>query len=577
MTLGKIPWNALEQSFKNQVLPNKDQKELPEDIKQMKGIKLICNDILSRAFSVAIHSQPLYDGDKSFTKNCFTFLQKLFSPVLRDLKNSDVEIYVVCLDPLYRSRPEKGYTHTQRNKENKRMESKGANIRLSKPDGQNRYFEDDKPMPGDMRMIKKTPAARASFYDYITRYFQSERFRRNIPDGKQVILSGGATFLGIDENNINLNDRSGNNSAEQHIKNIDRIVRISTLNLPPLRCTNQSCAKMNQIDHSHISEGDLDVWKWIQYFYKLDFHVYSGDGDILLIGFVQMRNILQKNPKRRGWFVTRRSVGTVQRTNQRIDYHNNQYKKYEKALENGKSKQEAFKLSGGVYTSNSRQTKTVWCDRYFNLVGTYYQIMKKQKLIISKNPHLKNKVNLIECYVILLFLTSSKHDYIDRMGFAKGINPLSIWGAFLVDMLGICQLVQIEVDKDDPRKTYYTVDGNILRKWAISSYIQNTYHRIKKSKTNDTDEKLMKARKNSAKRSIKNMPSIEYLTITLSHIVWTLAYYGNNVFPNLKVDNGVETNCNKTNLPIYGYTKGNWAKKVSPGLIRTSPIKNKNK
>lgn len=381
MTIAKSVWKALVFLFPDCV--ERRVKGL-KSVVFKSGVQLVCNDVMTEIRRIPSSPYPRFPGDHGYTRNCREFAEKVFFDALRTLcvsskalsvqdtedlvgfeqmKASDVDYrltvdtYVVCFDPFGMRRPEKAHTTKKRQEQSIKRVEKGAPTVIRIPSGQRSFFEDDKPLPYDVNTIFSDATLKRELYLYLTEYVQRESFKARIPSGKTFILSGGLEKVPTSPSSSN--DRTTYRNCE------------------PLLVSGGQVRKMKDMHDSRgqISEGDLDAWRWVHRFPKKNFIVKSGDADLFLIGLMQMRDVMSINPNRVGWFCTRRSLGTRDRSTEETLYKQEKSSLYQEALEKGLSKQKAFELSKGVTSFSSKRKQIIWSTQYVNMFELWCSII----------------------------------------------------------------------------------------------------------------------------------------------------------------------------------------------------------
>ena len=564
MTIGGEAWNALEAMCGEQILPNYQSADttIPPDLRNKKNVQLVCWDILANIRSSSgMHWLSSTTGD-FLTITCETFLTRLFKPVVDTLATTDVDTYVICLDPFNCPRPEKKATRDSRVPKPK----PGVPTHLQPPPAGQRYFDAKRPLPGTMNLIFNTPQARAEFYEFILEHLQTV-LRPLIPAGKCVILSGGLHVLYMFE--------PGQFDPEKHVTQ-----------LAPVRLTHDNVEILEEHAFPSLSEGDLDVLRWVNVFPDKNFYIYSVDGDIFLIALMQMRRIIKQNPHRLCYFVTRRSVDSkpvdAKRASKKSSLREHQELVYERTLQETQSIDDAFRASGGVVSSrlftessSSKRSRSepsssssssssskrarsvapkkepVWLDRYINLVGVYWKFIDKGHELVETHKLVDEKgrpkcVNIAEVYVLAICLCSTSHDYIQPKLVSPGVGPKFIWRAFETYLHELVDLVRIYAPKQQPPHCtlyYYGVDVDVLTR-----FVQRIYEvkGIDNKKVTPTE-----------------------LHIVAAQSAWTLQYWGNGVYPCYNVVDGTIADANGDS--IYGYTPKGWASSVVEAPIRFAP------
>lgn len=544
MTIHKEAWNSLEVSFPKCFRPNIQEPHTPEYLIELKEFHLYCEDALQRIRCISSRTTPRYTGDKSFTKNGYHLLLKIFQPVFSVLRKKDIKVYVMCLDQMGNPRPEKAHTSNKRRKDREAAGRRGERLTVELPVGRVRYFTIKDPLPGTMNQVFSTSAARADLYAFITEYVRSEHFARTIPEGKKFILSGGAE--------------------------LDISMEKGYRNLAPIHVTRDECIISESQATTKISEGDLDVWRWVHEYPSLNAIISSGDGDVLLAGMTQMRHIIRTTPGRSIWFLTRRSAGSIPRSDTYIKYHTECYKLYKETIEKTGDPVKAFAASRGIRSAKPRGIIR-WANRYVDVRALWLTIQAQSTQI---NSVLRKDVlrNPAEMYVLLLCLASGDHDYIDRTNFVFRVGSKPVFMAFVKHIEELGDLVSVFRSRSSPRKHYYQVHAPTLYKWARFSYIEAALMRSKIRKK-ETERKYLERVEISANTSMSKNGGLNMgkILVCASQCAWVLQYYGNGVFPEVGAIDATAVSLDINGLPMYAYTRAGFAGTVSPGDKRTCP------
>lgn len=490
MTISKLVFQEIATRFPKSFYPQvrKDDttnetivEPLPEKISTKQNIQIIVNDFLGYLRNVPIDTWIDKSTLRPRKATCLSFIKKLTDQVLEDLHNySDVKIYIICLDPYGRRRPEKAATTLKRIKPTQ----EGAPEILTIPRGQTRFFEDDEEMPaGKIDIIFNTPAAKIDFYRYFTDYLRSIPFRAHIPVGKCVILSGG-------------------------------LDRENTDPIPPLKISMLKYEYMHEYSFPTLSEGDLDVWRWVNAFPTQNIHVLSYDGDVLLIGLHQTKNIIRYSDKSREiWFGTRRSIGSDDQSESQIKRKAALKEKcaetYAEVLHLTSSIDEAYRASSGIVpsfsssssSSSSSSTSTprkqvVWLTRYVNMFNLYYEILADAKQLVYEANLTRNRIdhpkefqlhNPVSSYILVLCLSSDNHDYINTKLISNKCNSIFVWRSFCKNLVYIGDLVQIYSLKNNIDDYHSTTNSQSQSSSSSSFSSSSSSKRLREEINNDDD------------------------------------------------------------------------------------------
>jgi hypothetical protein len=526
MTITKEAWTHIRADYDKYILPRVDGTT-NEDVLNKKGIKLVVFDILA-----ALRTTPvIFNGDDRIS--CIDYLFKIFDHPLWLLEHTEVKVVVVCMDAFGRRRPEKAATTQQR----KRKRSDNALDTIPIPLGQSEYFIDECPMPCELDDIFDFVELKAEFYAYFTRALASERVMRRIPDGKTLIFSQGVEMETV-----------------VHERGVPR--KMAKI-VPPLEVTCFSSRFMHEWNNDNISEGDVDVWRWVIFaFPTYNVHVYSHDADVLIIGLLQMRRIYKDFPEREVWFVTRRSIGSEEASEEKIAYKQNMKKRradiFSTRLVQTGNFEESARAAGGTFSpdemgasssSDPRPRSTViWQDFHIDVKNMYLDILGDAN---DRNSLLQeNMFNPVETYILILMLSSTKHDYIQTMKLHPQVGKDFVWRAFHRDIHKFDGLVRVfdDVTNEHQLELYYEIDTLILEVLVRSIY----------------------EIKGSVAVQAKHKPSLAVIRKIAAQSVWTLQYLSNGVLPNYEIIDG--TSETLTGESIYGFVSGNWADQVAPGI-----------
>lgn len=544
MTISKTAWLSFLAKYGRSIQPSA-QGEVSDAVEKKRGVRLCVNDILAQLRSTSI---SYYKDSEGFVHSttCDQFVRKVFEEAFETLITTDVEIYVVCLDAYGRRPREKTATTVMRSK---RARPEEAPEQLPLPPGQSYYFLDGQPMPGALDLIFDTPAAKREFYVYITLYFIADETRSRIPPGKTLILSGGA--LDYDD---------------------------GFRNMAPLEITRAGFEVREDWASPHIGEGDIDVWNWVYRFPKMDFHVYSHDADVVLIGLLQMRRLLELCPNRRGWVVTRRSVDTEEVSE---TYKTNLAKRrclreelYKDVVDRTNDKTRAYVLAGASFAASSSSSAPREVRRpnmvrfYIDIVDVYRDVIEDAKAHISA----ENKCpNLVEIYVLGFILASDMHDYIQTKRISRNVGSHFVWNVFEQCIYAFRRLVKVYhyAELDGSPIFHYTVNVEVLTDLIHAVYREKAIAAIKPD--NKTHDRLCMAREESYRKNIgAHGPSIEDIWVVASQCAWLLQYWGNGPVPGYKPVDGTDTD--EDGHSVYGYTPKGWADTVfQEGVKRICP------
>jgi len=115
----------------------------------------------------------------------------------------------------------------------------------------------------------------------------------------------------------------------------------------------------------------------------------------------------------------------------------------------------------------------------------------------------------------------------------------------------------------------YAVDVDILRELCIDAYTMKCRATMKISKINNTEEKLRIAQEQKGFADFNKNITVDALNIVAATLVWTLQYWGNGVFQDYTIPDGLEIDA--LGFPMYGFTPTGWASKVSVSKYKISP------
>lgn len=542
------------------VFPNNDHDGVPGDVDLYVGIPLIINDIMVQMRK--IHPREFLGDDGVLRRETTrqTFMH-FFGYILDILRDSDVERYFACFDPLGMSRLEKKATGIARARI-----PKGEPEFLEMPDGQSRYFEMDKPFPtSNASLIFRTMPARRELYHAIRLFLMSDEFRTRIAENKAVVLCGG---YNMDEDK----------------------------NLPPLFIARDSVTLHEELVFPTCSEGDLYAI-WVARHFKGNFIVQSGDGDLLFTLLLAMDKILEADPDRQCWFVTPRCAGTVEQDvsqhQLKILHHKSQI--YEQALQNGvdpkdlhqnlgsipsvrsfvlkkqRSKTNAVETLSAPSSSSTHEhegmeyipssssaeveveeevlmmKKREWRMRYVNMV-TLYQTIHNEAT--GHHAHHGFKIHSpITNMVAGFLLTSKKHDYINSMTFAPGIGSQVIWDTFMAHQKECANMVQIGYGPDrvtGKTTQHIIVDAEVVRKLLFLCY--ETVARKRKNPQASLETMTAKA----------PAPHVTYAVA--AQLAWTLHYWSMGSIRAARIEDGLLTH---EGFSVYGFDASGWSNNVN--------------
>ena len=556
MTIGSDAWVALEHTCSQCFLPNCEKPELPEQLRDLTDIQLYCVDAMQPLRSIPTGaSEDVAPGSQPGVVTCHSLLERIASSILSVLQKGDVDTYVYCLDPYGKSRPEKAATAADRRKQSEAAIAKGAQERVELPPGQQFYYEDHCPPPASMDVVFRTPEARRSLYHYVCSFLRSEEFYSRIPDGKCVVLSGGLALRdGVDE---------------PHLQ--------APIQLPPLEMRNsgQRLLESGANHVKNISEADLSVWFWVRYYPKKTALVYSGDGDVLLAGLIQMRMIFRNNPHRRVWFQTRRSGGTAERPGEFAEYVARMYGRYQKVLEesDGDKRKKAYRASHGITRPVPIRTNTtVWAHRYVDL-HRMWAFMLNDANDMNETAGSVLIHHAVEQWVVLMALASQKHDYMKRSLIARQVGARPLWLTYLDYRHLFGSLVRVYASEDHS-VNYYVVDTCAVRRLVSASYFTAAvlrsgprsatyYEKLQMAKRDPKYRaKLLKSTKASR---LKYMPSEDEMRVGCAQLAWVLDYYSNDIRSGVADGMRVDSD---DGLSVSGFVRDGFADAVSAENLR---------
>lgn len=591
MTISSDAWNEFILKFFQHIKPyrNADRQKALDEIMKKRKIQLLCDDVLAKMRTTSTsYINPITGFYER--KTCRQFIETFVSNYLRDLHNlPDLETVVLSMDPYGRRRDEKFATSSSRVRKHK----EGAPERATIPPGQVRFFVDDKEMPADIDLIFNTSEAKAELYEYVTEYFESEYFKKDIPEGKAFIFSGAMKI-----------DRRENRPHRYD----------DVIHLPPLCVTKAGHRYMDEVRSDHISEGDLDVWRWaVEVFPTKSFLIESNDCDVLLVGLLQMRHIVARTPDREGWFMTRRSIGSIEQTEETLQRKDSlktmKSIAYVATLESTGSIDEAYRASDGLvppasvltYSSSSNTYGVVddlqyddllpgsssdgsrkrtrapdWADHYIDMKGVYNAIIEEAFELV-KGLHVPIK-NPVEVYVLIFLLSSAKCDYIQTSLISQGMNAAFLWKVFKPNLWRIGDIVslhrprQSEGESSDANVVnfhHFVINVDSLRTLVRCAYMQKAYQSLGPSKKNNTEEKLQRAREEKGKNMFENLLKEDNLQIVAAQSAWALQYLANGIFSNYEIISGLLVDENGKS--VYGFKQQGWADCVSHTDLKICP------
>ena len=545
MTLSKEGFQFITKIFPDNVYGkgapcDELKKKLPDDLKNKIGV--YCEDVMGRLRAIGDRPEPDYPGDRAVTSSCQVLLYKIVTPILSMLSNTNIHTYVVCLDTLYNSRPEKGATRK------KRTDRLTGVQKITIPWNQKEYFEHDKPLPGNMTSIFYTPSAREALYEYICGYMKSSNFCSRIPKNKQVILSGGF-FQGKQ--------------------------------LPPLELRQTTIIPLHTRRTDKIHEGDLDVWRWTHIFCHDNVIVYSRDREVLLIGLIQARQLFKLDKNRKIYFWTRGSVGTIVDKNY-AKVHAQRYARYVQAIQQGKSREMARSLSNGVDREKPR-AQIIFEDCVIDIGGAWTTICTLGIKVNKEQSHEYGKVkkpsihdttylryygettpikrldeyplitNLAEVLVIMATIVSTDHDYLCGKYMLSGVrDPFLILQTVSENLIELGQMVRVTKSERHHEAFDYHVNVSVLLRWIEYVHLLAAIKRNKYREDKETYEQYWKRieQKWAVRREKHIKPQLMYAGA--SHAAWVLHYYGNGHLEDFELLDGVATKKNNVNVFAYG-------------------------
>lgn len=548
MTFGTELWRLIKKKVGQECFAVAETPE--QNYEMMEGIRVYAHDAL-----LMVRQTFVCDTNQTFFLPCSMVLEKITKYIMGILCNTDVEIYVFCLDecvfpngvvPV--GRIEKTFTGKCRSAKPPKYPLKPL------PEGRTKYFEDDLPMLGDMNAVFSVPRARQELYAYISAYFCSKRFFKCIPEGKQVILSGG---LGLDLQPI-----------------------------LPISVTSNDIDFITDVPIGKMAEGDLDVMRWILYF-KGDAIVDSGDGDILVHALMQIRNIAHLDKNRRIYYRTERS-----RSAKDLIF---QFQLSEDAQQlvgassSSTSSSSSFSQVAGsrkrkqTESSSRKKQKTAWKPGdESKKVNQYVNITKMRKVII--NSSVSTICCPIEDFVVALIMATGKHDFYYRKAAIFFVNEKTVFKSYLTWQHEIGPLVEVyqrvdhptDEEPDRPHKHIYYVKRDSLHKFVKFAYYSAVVKEMKKKGKlgqGDLDShtpiiSIMKEGQELRKRVMKRKSFLDSLekecgadALKLSKeqrleaagamLAWFCHYSGNA--PLIGVDLTPGTTLGEDGRPMYGF------------------------
>lgn len=548
MTITKEAWEILKGKY-----PSRFVMHSPSARPLTHNVQLVCEDGLGRLRNKGINA---WIDNKTGTykkTNCRQFFVEFLHETLAIAATyPDIEIFVLSLDPVGNPRPEKGGTHKKR--EAARTSKEDTPTTLHIPIGQQRYFEDDCPMPGTMNLIMGTSAARSELYTYLTHLISSDSFRKMLPEGLTFIFSG---------------------------------ARHENTNLPPLQITKEEGVRvMVEEFFPTLSEGDLDVVRFAHIYHDKNAHILSLDGDILLIMLLHTRFALTRCEERQLTMVTKRSDGSEEASEQKQIAKEVRATIYSSVLEETGSNEMAFSASAGTTPAAVEAAKKraprrepKWMLNYVDVTGLFFDIVEESLQIVREarlrfNDTSFTMHNPIESYVVALCLSSSSHDYIQTGRISRQVNSSIVWEAYRTNLIFIGDLVQVYHRKggaDQPFR-YFAINVPALKRLVQKLYETKIYSALKPTKALNTEAKLEAEGRRRLKDIMeKHAPSDSDLCVVASQCAWTLQYWGNGVFKDLEICDGLQID-EESGLPIYGYRKGDWADDVTKSEMKIAPL-----
>lgn len=520
---------------------------LSRPIADFENIQLCCNDVLQLLRSISSRPAPRFSGDRSFTTDCHEMLRKISGNVLRVLRKSSMRCYVLCLDPYGMSRPEKAHTASKRAEQSRRRTESGASQQLEVPPHQQRYFERSRPLPGDMNSVFATPRARIDLYDFVTAYFQSDEFRSQLDPGKQFVLSGGLRMCGP--------------TSDPHA---------NYTQVAPFAVTCDGCSTLYELAHHQVSEGDLDVWRFVLS-YDGNAVVESGDGDVLLAGLVLMRTIFADDAERTVYFRTRRKVGELAHPPAMLEAHARRHETYLRVLrETNGDKRAAHLASDGASTPQPRtKGKTVW--------GPCWVDMHMLWASMIKDAHqLMEDVGIeipcpVEQWVVLMCMASDSHDYFDRKRIVKGAGARPVLLAYLEHIHAIGPVVRMSFHEDSKHGHYsYMIDTEALLRWALYAYYEAAATRNRRDSAVNarlSDDAYHRKIMAKAEDFAKKCPGTQSALVGASQLAWVLHYYNTGPRVTHHIIDGREKHP-QTGESLFGFVSGGFAQSVTQDPVR---------
>jgi hypothetical protein len=383
--------------------------------------------------------------------------------------------------------------------------------------------------------------ARKELYVYITNYFKSRLFQTLISPKVTFILSGGCT-----------RDQNG------EIQNLDF----------PISVTKTTVSVMLEHSFPTLSEGDLDVWRFVDVFSDKNVHVYSFDGDVFLIGLLHVKHYLTKNKTRVINVVTVRSVDSKTPTEASVaaTMRNKEMcaNIYSRVLEETGNIERAFVASGGVTPSafeaaqkRAPRRQPIKMLYYIDVIGIYSDIIQEALDVVREARHVHKCSDFqlfdpVESFVVAFFLSSDSHDYVQTKLISNGVGSSNIWNTYRTHLHLIGDLVRVyyEPADDGQFKRYFVIDVEAMVRFSKYLYVE-------------------KYKKNPETHFNKNV-KIEDVHKVAAQCAWTLHYWYDGIFPNIPIADGLITD--PTNdLSIYGYKYKEWADIVVLSDFRIAP------
>ena len=517
------------------------------------------------------------------------FVESFAQPIFETFHDCpNLKTYVLCFDPCNQRRIEKMATKKKRDKQS----SYGA-ITLDEftlPPEASTYFIPDLPLPGELKSVFRNNQVKQDLYVFFTDYFRDSIFRDRLQEGQTFIFSGAAIYANEDTR--------------------------SFCNMPPLVCTKSEWRFEPKWNFPSLSEGDLDVWRWARYvFPEEDAFVNSRDGDIFLIGLLQMREIIKATPDRKVYFGTVRQVGIQDVPIGKVKYYAKQEEKsmeiHKRVFEKTGDILAAYQASGVTSHSNSNpykdcpkchgplterpariytyidcskcgcigsfkplssssssssssaptKTETVFKLQCVDMVGVCLDIVNEvmnKEITIPSISHIHNP---IEVWVLILVL-SSTCDYVDSKRITSGCVAQTILDTYL-HFTDLGDLIAVWSHPDKPFH-YFSIDIASLQSFIDACYKRKVWNNLNLSKKNNTPEKLEVARQKSFETLKKkdSYPKLQDIQVVAAQCVWMFQYWTNGVNPAYEIVDGTITD--EAGQSIYGFDDNGWTSFVSP-------------